>query len=58
MKESKVSVGILFEPQIKFVFATLYLMNEEEIVGKQIAVYENEKIAWKIAYTMNWFLLP
>ena len=36
MKEPKVQVGILFEPQIKFILLTPYHINGEEVSGKQV----------------------
>ena len=33
MKEPKVQVGILFEPQIKFILLTPYHINGEEVSG-------------------------
>ncbi|WP_455592508.1 SpoIID/LytB domain-containing protein [Bacteroides sp.] len=47
MKEPKVHVGILFEPQIEFVFLSPYRINGEEVNGKQVATYNEGQILWK-----------
>ena len=47
MKEPKVQVGILFEPQIKFILLTPYHINGEEVSGKQIVTYHNGHILWQ-----------
>ena len=44
MKEPKVQVGILFEPQIKFILLTPYHINGEEVSGKQVVTYDNGHI--------------
>ena len=36
MKEPKVHVGILFEPQIEFILLNPYRINGMEISGKQV----------------------
>ena len=36
MKEPKVHVGILFEPQIEFILLNPYRINDMEISGKQV----------------------
>ena len=46
MKEPKIHVGILFEPQIEFVFPTPYLFQGKEISGKQVATYDEGQILW------------
>ncbi len=46
MKEPKIHVGILFEPQIEFVFPTPYLFQGKEIIGKQVATYDEGQILW------------
>lgn len=46
MKEPKVDVGILFEPQIEFVLLSCYTVNGKEVSGKQIANYQNGYIEW------------
>lgn len=46
MKEPKVHVGILFEPQIEFVLLNPYLMDGTEISGKQVVTYDEGKILW------------
>ena len=47
MKEPKVQVGILFEPQIEFILHTPFLLNGKEITGKQVASFNDGKIAWQ-----------
>ncbi len=47
MKEPCVDVGILFEPQIEFVFSTPYCFAGEEVTGKQTATYCDGKILWQ-----------
>lgn len=47
MKEPKVQVGILFEPQIKFILLTPYHINGEEVSGKQVVTYDNGHILWQ-----------
>ena len=49
MKEPKVQVGILFEPQIKFILLTPYHINGEEVSGKQVVTYDNGHIP--VSYT-------
>lgn len=46
MKEPKVQVGILFEPQIEFVLRTAFSINGEEVSGKQTVAYNDEQILW------------
>ena len=46
MKEPKVHVGILFEPQIEFVLLNTYLIDGTEISGKQMVTYDEGKILW------------
>ena len=46
MKEPKVHVGILFEPQIEFILPTPYLIDGTEISGKQVVTYDEGKILW------------
>lgn len=46
MKEPKVHVGILFEPQIEFVLLNTYLIDGTEISGKQVVTYDEGKILW------------
>lgn len=46
MKEPKVQVGILFEPQIEFVLLNPYRMNGTEVSGKQVVTYDEDKILW------------
>ncbi|MBP1612797.1 MAG: lytB [Bacteroidetes bacterium] len=47
MREPKVEVGILFEPQIEFVLLGTYQLNGEELSGKQTATFNDGKILWK-----------
>lgn len=46
MKEPKVQVGILFEPQIEFILQTPYRIAGAEACGKQVATYDEGKILW------------
>ena len=44
MKEPKVHVGILFEPQIEFILLNPYRINGMEISGKQVVTYNEGRI--------------
>ena len=46
MKEPKVEVGILFEPQIEFVLLAPYRISGKEVSGKQVVTYDEGKILW------------
>ena len=46
MKEPKVHVGILFEPQIEFILLNPYRLNGMEISGKQVVTYNEGRILW------------
>ena len=46
MKEPKVEVGILFEPQIEFILLTPYHVSGKEVNGKQTVTYNEGKILW------------
>lgn len=46
MKEPKVEVGILFEPQIEFILLTPYHVSGKEVNGKQTVTYDEGKILW------------
>ena len=46
MKEPKVEVGILFEPQIEFILLAPYRISGKEISGKQVVTYDEGKILW------------
>lgn len=46
MKEPKVQVGILFEPQFEFALLTPYTLNGTEITGKQVVTYDEGAILW------------
>lgn len=46
MKEPKVQVGILFEPQIEFILLNNYRVSGREISGKQVVSYANGQIQW------------
>nr|WP_303921858.1 SpoIID/LytB domain-containing protein [Bacteroides intestinalis] len=46
MKEPKVHVGILFEPQIEFILLNPYRINGMEISGKQVVTYNEDRILW------------
>ena len=47
MRETKVHVGILSETKIEFIFPDTYRVNEEEVSGKQLVLFDNGKILWK-----------
>ena len=44
MREPKVHVGILSETKIEFIFPDTYRVNEEEVSGKQLVLFDNGKI--------------
>lgn len=46
MKEPKVHVGILFEPQIEFNLLSPYRIGGTEVCGKQVVTYDEGKIRW------------
>ena len=46
MKEPKVHVGIMFEPQIEFILLNPYLFGEKEVTGKQVVTYSEGKVLW------------
>lgn len=46
MKEPKVEVGILSEPQIEFVLHAPYRISGKEASGRQVATYNGGKILW------------
>ena len=46
MKEPKVHVGIMFEPQISFILLNTYRFGEQEVSGQQVVSYEEGKILW------------
>ena len=46
MKEPKVHVGILFEPQIEFILLNPYRISGMEISGKQVVTYNEGRILW------------
>lgn len=47
MIEPKVSVGILFEPQIRFALFSLYSVNGTEVNGEQTVSYSNGRVLWQ-----------
>lgn len=47
MKEPKVHVGILFEPQIEFVLMGSYLFEGKEINGEQKVTFDHGNILWR-----------
>ena len=53
MKEPKVHVGIMFEPQISFVLLNPYRFDNQEVSGQQTVTYEEEKSTGMVIYTMN-----
>ena len=46
MKEPKVHVGIMFEPQISFILLKTYRFGEQEVSGQQVVSYQEGKILW------------
>ena len=46
MKEPKVQVGILFEPQIEFILLSPYRIDGTEVSGKQVVTYDEGEILW------------
>lgn len=57
MKEPKVHVGILFEPQIEFILLNPYRINDMEISGKQVVTYNEGRILWNLdAFMTNFYL--
>ena len=46
MKEPKVHVGILFEPQIEFNLLSPYRIGGTEVCGKQVVTYDEGRIRW------------
>ncbi len=46
MKEPKVNVGVMFEPQIEFTLNTPFLFEDKEVLGEQLVSYKEEKILW------------
>ena len=46
MKEPKVHVGIMFEPQISFILLNTYRFGVQEVSGQQVVSYEEGKILW------------
>ena len=53
MKEPKVEVGILFEPQIEFILLTPYHVSGKEVNGKQTVSYDEGKILWNAGNMTN-----
>lgn len=47
MKEPKVQVGILSEPQIEFVLLNSYHIKGKEIAGRQVVTYVDGQIRWQ-----------
>ncbi|GAK35054.1 SpoIID/LytB domain-containing protein [Bacteroides graminisolvens] len=47
MKEPKVQVGILFEPQIEFILNGQYVVNGIHVTGRQVATYDENQILWQ-----------
>ena len=47
MKEPKVQVGILSEPQIKFILLNSYHIKGKEIAGRQVVTYVDGQIRWQ-----------
>ena len=47
MKEPKVQVGILSEPQIEFILLNSYHIKGKEIAGRQVVTYVDRQIRWQ-----------
>ncbi|WP_320891287.1 SpoIID/LytB domain-containing protein [Bacteroides sp.] len=47
MKEPKVQVGILSEPQIEFILLNSYHIKGKEIAGRQVVTYVDGQIRWQ-----------
>ena len=47
MKEPKVQVGILAEPQIEFILLNSYHIKGKEIAGRQVVTYVDGQIRWQ-----------
>ena len=47
MKEPKVQVGILSEPQIEFILLDSYHIKGKEIAGRQVVTYVDGQIRWQ-----------
>lgn len=47
MKEPKVQVGILSEPQIEFILLNSYHIKGKEIAGRQVVTYADGQIRWQ-----------
>lgn len=47
MKEPKVQVGILSEPQIEFILLNSYHIKGKEIAGRQVVTYVDGQIHWQ-----------
>ncbi len=47
MKEPKVSVGIMFEPEIEFTLNSEFISNGSALTGEQKVAYSNGKILWR-----------
>lgn len=47
MKEPKVQVGILSEPQIEFILLNSYHIKGKEITGRQVVTYVDGQIRWQ-----------
>lgn len=58
MKEPKVEVGILFEPQIEFVLLAPYRISGKEVSGKQVVTYDEGKILGTAVNMTSCYLNP
>lgn len=47
MKEPKVQVGIMFEPEIEFTLLTPYRINGQDITGEQKVACHDGKVVWQ-----------
>ncbi len=46
MTEPRITVGIMYEPSIEFIFSGAYMVNGKEVTGSQTANYSNDKVMW------------
>jgi hypothetical protein len=58
MKEPKVQVGILFEPQIEFILNGQYVINGIHVTGRQVAPMTKIRFFGKGGCTTNSSLNP
>ncbi|MDR0988973.1 MAG: SpoIID/LytB domain-containing protein [Prevotellaceae bacterium] len=56
--EPKISVGILFEPQIEFILYTPYRIGDAQVRGRQLATYDEGHILWNGRLYDELFFVP